>query len=892
MANKQLTAKVRLNTSQAEKAIDNLINKINQLNKAVNSVSNDNFEKKFDRATKKASKVAQTMSSVENSTALAVRQTSSLATQVQRVANNSNVIEAEWREISSRLTAGQRILNGIYSIKYKLKSTVTNINTKVKEWWSNQLKVNSATRSASAVLGSIWSRLKGIAATYLGIMGGRALINTSDTITSAENRLNALNGGDTQATQESLDKMYVSAQKVRMAYTDMIANASKSMTLAGDAFQGNMDNAIRFQEIMAEAYGLGGASAAEMSSSMYQMIQALGSGTLAGDELRSVREGAPLAYKAIEEFAQGVFDTEESLKELASQGKITSEMVVAAVMSAGDKMDAEFAKTKQTFAQTWEQIKNIAVKAFEPVSKMMRKALNDAVDNGLIEKMEKIFVSISKALQITFQVIYNSIVWIADNWNWLKHVLIGGLILYASYLIITTAVAIGQALLRIAMWLYEYWAVFLIISAILALIYVFYLWKTAAIDTCTAIALALILIGVIVTIIGILIGNWIVIIVGLVLMAIGLIMMYFAEFCGYVNIVIQAIVNAWFWFCNLMIGIWNWCMALLGNILKWFGNLFFGCVNWLSALWNNFIAGCVNVATGLGNVIGAVCQNISIAFQNAFNGALAAFWDFIAGCVEGLDWLAKPLSSIAELFGKSFSYEDFSASLRSKADAYAGKQKDYVSIGDAWSSGMSTMSYESLDDAWSSGYSTYSYDNLGDAWSSGWNTYDTFEKGWADDAYNSGYDWGKGIEDSINQWGSKFQNKLKSGDDTTSWLDNLGKSLGLDFSGTGFPDASDPANNAGNAYKSPSADDLLKGVDGINDNTGKIADSMDLTEEDLQFLRDVANMEWKREYTTANITVDMSNYNTINGDTDLDGLVTKLSDKLYEEMDYLANGVY
>ena len=36
----------------------------------------------------------------------------------------------------------------------------------------------------------------------------------------------------------------------------------------------------------------------------------------------------------------------------------------------------------------------------------------------------------------------------------------------------------------------------------------------------------------------------------------------------------------------------------------------------------------------------------------------------------------------------------------------------------------------------------------------------------------------------------------------------------------------------------------------------------------------------------------MSNYNTINGDSDIDGIVTKLTDKLYEELDYVANGVY
>ena len=67
---------------------------------------------------------------------------------------------------------------------------------------------------------------------------------------------------------------------------------------------------------------------------------------------------------------------------------------------------------------------------------------------------------------------------------------------------------------------------------------------------------------------------------------------------------------------------------------------------------------------------------------------------------------------------------------------------------------------------------------------------------------------------------------------------------------------------------------------------------MDLTQEDLEYLRKVAEMEWKKEFTTAQITVDMSNYNTINGTEDLDGIVTKLTDKLYEELNVVANGSY
>ena len=68
---------------------------------------------------------------------------------------------------------------------------------------------------------------------------------------------------------------------------------------------------------------------------------------------------------------------------------------------------------------------------------------------------------------------------------------------------------------------------------------------------------------------------------------------------------------------------------------------------------------------------------------------------------------------------------------------------------------------------------------------------------------------------------------------------------------------------------------------------------MELAEEDLAYLKDVANMEWKKEFTTANIRVDMNNSGaTINNQGDLDGIVTKLTTALYEELDAVAHGVY
>ena len=366
MSTKQLTAKVRLDSSQAERKLKNIATAIDRINRMVGKQSNV------------AAKVNSALAKTD--------------TQVKKVANSTNRVGVAMERV---------------------RSLGTNIRTRVSEWAVQQKKVQSAAQATNSVFGSIWGKLKGIASAYLGVMGMRGAIQTSDTITAAENKLNYIGGGNQNFTQESMDKMYTSAQKVRMSYTDMMTNVSKSMALAGDAFQDNIDNAIRFQEVMAEAYAVGGASAAEMSSSMYQMIQALGSGVLQGDELRSVREGAPLAYKAIEEFAQGVYNTTDSLKELASQGKITSNIVVAAMLDPNSEMDKAFAQTKVRFDEFWQQIKNAATKAFIPVANMLRDELNKAIENGLVQKIESAFVFISKALQIIAKVIINTIKYIA-----------------------------------------------------------------------------------------------------------------------------------------------------------------------------------------------------------------------------------------------------------------------------------------------------------------------------------------------------------------------------------------------------------------------------------------------------------------------------------------------
>ena len=270
----------------------------------------------------------------------------------------------------------------------------------------------------------------------------------------------------------------------------------------------------------------------------------------------------------------------------------------------------------------------------------------------------------------------------------------------------------------------------------------------------------------------------------------------------------------------------------------------------------NWIAKTTGVAaTGFGVITGG----INVAIQAVWNAMLVVanvaigIWNALGACCSNIGtafhnvisnvqgWFYSLLSTAltvvegicAALNKLPFVEFDYSG-ISAKADEYAAK---------------SAEAYGSVEE----------YQNIGDAFTKGYNTFDTFTDGWASDAFKAGASWGDGVADKV-----------------SSFFDFGGGGTGGTDLGSGF-DLSSIADNTGLTA----------------DNTGKTADALAVTEEQLEYLRDIAERDAINRFTTAEVKIDMTGMtNRIDGSADLDGVISQLTEGFTEALVTAAEGVH
>lgn len=331
-----------------------------------------------------------------------------------------------------------------------------------------QDRYNRSLQNGASAAEGLTRKLAALAAGYLSLQGAQKLISLSDTWTQTTARLDRMNDGR-QTTPEVQGMIYQAAQRSRGDYQDTADMVAKLGTLAGDAF-GSTEEVVAFAEQINKQFALAGTSAQGAQAAMLQLTQAMSSGVLRGEELNSVLEQAPTITQAIAKY-MGVSIGE--LRELASEGQVTANVVKAALFSAAEETNAAFEAVPLTFSQAWSMAKNAALNSLRPalerLSEFLNSDLGQSMLNGLIGGAQRL----GDVLLWVIDLAEAGAAWGMENGD-----------LLISLALALGAVMVGSAAASAAAWLAANWPMLLIIGTIALIIYMAremgYTWEEIA----------------------------------------------------------------------------------------------------------------------------------------------------------------------------------------------------------------------------------------------------------------------------------------------------------------------------------------------------------------------------------------------------------------------------
>lgn len=273
-------------------------------------------------------------------------------------------------------------------------------------------KYHNMVNRAAGVSDGLTRKIVGIGSAWLSLRGIGQAAGLADTIVTTTARLDMMNDG-LQETAELTEKIYASANRARAAYQDTADMVAKLGTLAGEAFGSNAE-IIAFAEQINKLMTLSGATSAGRQAAMLQLTQAMSSGVLRGEELNSILEQTPTIAQTIARYL-GVSTGE--MRNLASEGLVTAEVVKNAIFSAAEETNAKFAQMPMTFSQAATRIKNAAIMEFQPIGQRLSDALNSDTGQAAIAGVIRIIGRLGDAADWTFDKIGEGTAWVRQNWE-------------------------------------------------------------------------------------------------------------------------------------------------------------------------------------------------------------------------------------------------------------------------------------------------------------------------------------------------------------------------------------------------------------------------------------------------------------------------------------------
>lgn len=235
-------------------------------------------------------------------------------------------------------------------------------------------------RAVGGLSRSLFSLRGAFVALGLGF-SAREVIGLADTYKLLQARVNVVSDGAEDAAS-SFQGLFEIAQKTGGSLestAELFTRVARSRRELGVSSQ----DLLQFTENLQKSIVVSGASATEANAAIIQLGQGLASGTLRGDELRSVMEQMPIVARYIADemgVSLGVF------REMAAEGKVTADVVLRAILARTEEIDASFAKMPLTVGRATQVLRNEFLKlvgdldAGTSASEDMAAAIKDVAD--------------------------------------------------------------------------------------------------------------------------------------------------------------------------------------------------------------------------------------------------------------------------------------------------------------------------------------------------------------------------------------------------------------------------------------------------------------------------------------------------------------------------------
>lgn len=746
-----------------------------------------------------------------------------------------------------------------------------------------QKNLNKSMKSSTGVVSSLLSKLGLLIGAYASLQGVKSLISLSDQNANNNARFSMINDGK-QTNEQLYDQIFNMAERSRADFSSTAGLVSRIGMNAKDAF-GSTAEIVEFAEVLNKKFIIAGATTEEMNSALLQLTQGLGSGVLRGEELNAVFESAPNIIQSIADYLQVPIG---QIRTLASEGKLSADTVKKAMLASAEATNEQFRNMPLTFGNLMTSFKNNAIRASQTLFDKINEVMNmPAIKEFLInlgESFGKIANIASQSIDfIIARISRISHVWsvvsdfIGGMWENVKNSafdafsqvqqimnsvfstntfkFITGLMIGAIGLILKTT-EIGFKIIEATLkfiqdkWAYIepiLWGVATAITAqgiaslwakrqIVALAVVT-AWKTIVdwAETSAIIAMEFAQYGLNSAIAMCPIG-WL---IALIIIAIGVILWIIDTILEWGGISVTVIGNI----CGTFMGLG----AVIFNVFKFIGNMISGVVQSV-----------VGAFVWLYDNASAIFSNIGTWWSNVWIDAQICFMKFMKSVMNELTSLIDYIAPVADLLDMDISAyaKGVTSNIEANISTLENKKGKYKNL----------TNWTPVD------WETFKYTDVSDAYFKGAEFGDKISNFSISDLMDNGGDL---LSEGLLGDKNKLFNALNSYELPANYTGGDPK-----YYANGSPTSNLGKNGALNAIKGNTAD--------IANNTS----NMDSYEEELKYLREIGEREAINRFTTAEIKVTNTNNNNINSALDLDGIVSNLTNKLFDAMNSTAEGTH